>query len=38
MDKFEEKEMIKKRTFTKNAWHECLVNYIPQTIKNGEWC
>ena len=38
MDKFEEKEMIKKRTFSENAWYNWLVNYIFQPIKNGKWC
>ena len=36
MDKFEEKELIKKRTFTKNTWFDwCdwLINYIPEPIK-----
>ena len=28
MDKFEEKEMMKKRTLSENAWYDWLVNYI----------
>ena len=36
MDKFEKKELTKKRTFTKNNWYDqydLLTNYIPEPIK-----
>ena len=33
MDKFEQKEMMKKRSLTKNTWHNWLYNYIPEPIK-----
>ena len=32
MDKFEKKELTKKRTFTKNTWwdwYDWLINYVP---------
>ena len=32
MDKFEQKEMQKKRP-TKNTWYICLINYIPEPIR-----
>ena len=35
MDKFEEKEMIKKKLFTKNTWYDWLIHYIPESIKNS---
>ena len=37
MDKSEKKELTKKRTLRKNAWydwHDWLINYIPEPIKN----
>ena len=37
MDKFEEKELTKKRTYTKNAryiLYDWLISYIPEPIKN----
>ena len=34
MDKFEKKELTKKRTFTKTTSYEWLINYIPEPIKN----
>ena len=37
MDKFEEKEMTKKRPFAKNTWYDCydwLISYILEPIKN----
>ena len=36
MNKFEKKELTKKRTFTKNTWYDCydwLNNYIPEPIQ-----
>ena len=33
MDKFEEKEMMKKRLFAKNTCYDLLINYIPELIK-----
>ena len=34
MDKFEKKELTKKRTFTKNIWYSwCNWYYIPEPIK-----
>ena len=35
MDKFEEKEILKKRSFPikKNTWCNWLINYIPELIK-----
>ena len=33
MDKFERKEMIRKRPFAKNTWCDWLTNYIPQPIR-----
>ena len=33
MDKFEEKEVMKERIFTKNTWYDWLINYIPEPIK-----
>ena len=36
MYKFEEKELTKKRKFTKKTWYDwydCLINYIPEPIK-----
>ena len=36
MDKFEIKELVKKRTFTKNTcydWYDWLINYIAEPIK-----
>ena len=41
MDKFEEKELAKNRMFAKNTWSEwydLLINYIPEPVKNSEWC
>ena len=32
MDRFGQKEMKKKRPVT-NTWYDCLVNYIPNPIK-----
>ena len=36
LDEFEKKELAKKRTFTKNTWHDWynwLINYILEPIK-----
>ena len=36
MDKFEKKELTKKRTFTKSTWYDqydWLIKYIPEPIK-----
>ena len=36
MDKFEKKELTKKRPFTKNIWYDWddwLINYISESIK-----
>ena len=36
MDKFEKKELTKKRIFTKNIWYDCydwLINYILDPMK-----
>ena len=36
MDKFEKKELTKKRTLTKNTWYnwyDWLINHIPEPIK-----
>ena len=36
MDKFEKKELTKKRTFTKNTWYDWydwLINCVPEPIK-----
>ena len=36
MDKFEKRELTKKRTLTENTWHDwcdCLIKYIPESIK-----
>ena len=36
MDKFEKRELTKKRTFTKNTWsnwHDSLINYISEPTK-----
>ena len=36
MDKFAQKEMMKKRPVLKNTWHDCydwLLNYISESIK-----
>ena len=38
MNKSEEKEMMKKRPFTEISWYDWLIHYIPDPIKNGEWC
>ena len=42
MDKFEKKELTKKRTFTKNTWwdwYDWLINYVPEPKrKKREWC
>ena len=38
MDKFEEKEITKKRTFAKKAWqdwYDWLINYILNPLKNS---
>ena len=35
MDKFKEKEITKKRTFTKNTWYNWLINYISKHIKKN---
>ena len=32
MDKFEKKELTKKRTFTKNTWYDWLIIYISEPI------
>ena len=34
IDKFKEKELIKKSPFAKSAW---LINYIPKSTKNSGW-
>ena len=34
IDKFKEKELIKKSPFAKSTW---LINYIPKSIKNSGW-
>ena len=36
MDKFEEKEIMNKRPFTKNTWYNWLIHYIPESIKK-QW-
>ena len=39
MDKFEQTEMMKKRSLTKNTWnnwHNCLINCIPEPIKKRD--
>ena len=39
MDKFEEKELTKKRTCAKNTrydWYDWLLNYIPKPVKK-QW-
>ena len=39
MDKFEQKEMMKKRSFTKNIWnnwYNWLINCIPEPIKKRD--
>lgn len=33
MDKFDEKEMMKKKTFAKNNWQNWLINYNSKFIK-----
>ena len=38
MDRFEEKEIIKKRAIVKNPRFEGSINYISEPIKNGECC
>ena len=41
MDKFEEKEITKMKTFRKNTWYDWydwLVNYIFEPMKNDGWC
>ena len=41
MEKFEEKERTKERTFAKKTWYNrynWLINYIPDPIKNSGWC
>ena len=42
MDKFEKKELTKKRTFTKNTWwdwYDWLINYVAEPKrKKREWC
>ena len=38
MDKFEKKELTKKRTFTKNIWYDWynwLIKYIPEPLKKS---
>ena len=38
MDKFEKKELTKKKTFIKSIWydwHDWLINYIPELIQNS---
>ena len=35
LDKFEEKEMMEKRPFTKHTRYGWLINYIPETIKDS---
>ena len=35
MDKFEEKEMMKKRSFAKNDWYNWLISYVPKPLKKG---
>ena len=41
MDKFKEKEMMKKKTFEKNCWYnwyDWLINYILKPIKDSRCC
>ena len=38
MDRFEEKEMMKKRVFAKNTWYERWVNYISEPMEKCGWC
>ena len=33
MDKFEEKEMMKKTPFAKHSWYDWLINYIVEPKK-----
>lgn len=38
MSKFEEEEMMKKKSFTENTWYAWLIYRIPGSInKNGRW-
>ena len=36
MDKFEQKEMMKKRPLIKNTWNDWLISYIPEPIKKDK--
>ena len=41
MDKLEQKEVMKKRLLAKSTCYSCqdwFINYIPDPVKNGEWC
>ena len=38
MRKFEDKEMMKKRSFAKNTWYDWLINYVSKPLKNDGWC
>ena len=38
MGKFEDKEMMKKRSFAKNTWYDWLINYVSKPLKNDGWC
>lgn len=33
MDKFEQKDMIRKTALTKSIWYSCLIDYISEPIK-----
>ena len=35
MDKFEVKEILKKRLFIKNTWYDWLINYISMPIRRA---
>ena len=35
MDKFEVKEILKKRLFIKNTWCDWLINYISMSIRKA---
>ena len=37
MDKFENKQMMKKKLLVKNTWYVWLINYIFERIKKGGW-
>ena len=36
MDKFEQKEMMKKRPLIKNTWNDWLISYIPEPMKKDK--